>query len=239
MKRIVSIALSVLALVSCGNKSSVTVPATVPELNNQVDSLSWAYGQNIASILSTGFFQQLDADLILRSALYTLHGGTDQPMDSVATLEAIEFVTTTYNNSIKQMAASDKQRVEQEQERYFQQLAKEKPNVQRHSSGFYYEVVKQGSGPNAKYGQRVEFDYRSYFMFSGEPYDQTYGKRQPIIHVVAEPMFRGLIEALQVMNAGSIYRFYFPYDLAFGANGSGGIPPYTPFIYEVELHHVL
>ena len=90
--------------------------------------------------------------------------------------------------------------------------------------------------PNAIYGQRIEFDYKSYLMLTGEPYDQTYGKRPPILHVVGEPMFPGLIHAFQLMNAGSIYRFYFPYQLAFGPTGASGIPGYTPFIYEIELH---
>ena len=75
-------------------------------------------------------------------------------------------------------------------------------------------------------------------MLTGEPYDQTYGKRDPIVHVVGEPMFPGLIEAFQLMNAGSIYRFYFPYQVAFGAQGSGNIPGYTPLIYEVEVHEL-
>ena len=51
-------------------------------------------------------------------------------------------------------------------------------------------------------------------------------------------MFPGLIEAFQLMNAGSIYRFYFPYQVAFGAQGSGNIPGYTPLIYEVEVHEL-
>lgn len=236
MKRLSLIVLSALLLASCGNNSSVTVPTTVPELITPVDSLSWAYGQNIASILSTGFFKELDADLVMRSALYTLHGGTAQPMTPDETKEAIDFVTTMYENSLRQVAANTREQVEQAQEAYFQQLVKNNPTVKRHPKGFYYEVLKQGSGPNAIYGQRIEFDYKSYLMLTGEPYDQTYGKRPPILHVVGEPMFPGLIHAFQLMNAGSIYRFYFPYQLAFGPTGASGIPGYTPFIYEIELH---
>ena len=107
-----------------------------------------------------------------------------------------------------------------------------------HPAGFYYEQLRAGKGRKAVYGDRINFDYRSFLMFSGEAYDQTYGKRDPIIHVVGEPMFTGLIEGFQLMNAGSIYRFYFPYQLAFGERGSRDIPGFTPFIYEVELHEI-
>ena len=126
--------------------------------------------------------------------------------------------------------------VDEKQEAYFSELQKSNSKVKRHPSGFYYEVMKEGKGPKAKLAQRIKFDYRGKLMFTGEAFDQTYGKREPIMHVVGEPMFPGLIEAFQLMNPGSIYRFYFPYQLAFGAAGGGTVPGYTPLIYEVELH---
>ena len=48
-------------------------------------------------------------------------------------------------------------------------------------------------------------------------------------------MFQGLLLGMQLMNAGSKYRFYFPHQLVTGATG---IPPYTPVSYEVELHEI-
>ena len=100
------------------------------------------------------------------------------------------------------------------------------------------EVVKQGKGPKARFGDVVRFDYRGYNMITGELFDQTYGQRDPIDHVLGKPMFAGLIEGMQLMNAGSLYRLYVPSALAFGANGTQNIPPYTPVIYEIELHAI-
>jgi hypothetical protein len=39
-----------------------------PVLATQTDTLSWAYGQNIADALQKGYFAELDAELVLRSA---------------------------------------------------------------------------------------------------------------------------------------------------------------------------
>ena len=238
MKKTFLLIASALAFAACSTGSADKPLTKAPELKTAVDSLSWAYGQNIADALHRGFFNELDADLVLQSARYTLSGGTEQPMSPKEIMDALNYIMVMYSASTQQGATQTQQNVDAAQTEYFQKLEKENPNVKRHPKGFYYEVVRAGKGPKAQYAKRISFDYRSFLMLTGEPYDQTYGKRDPIIHVVGEPMFPGLIEAFQLMNAGSVYRFYFPYQLAFGAKGSGDIPGFTPFIYEIELHEI-
>ena len=209
----------------------------VPALNSVEDTLAWAYGQILAAGLNEGFFSGLNHDLILLSAQHAL-AGNQGPLSTEQIRQSLNFIVA--QNSMMQMRdESEKEaNVDRMQEEYFANLVKNNPAVKSHPSGFYYEVVKNGTGSKAQYGQRVSFDYRSFLMLSGEPYDQTYGKRDPILHTIGSPMFQGLVEGMQLMNAGSIYRFYFPYQLAFGPQGSGDIPGYTPFIYEVEIHEI-
>ena len=225
-----------LALASCS--SNPANPGKVPPLENRIDTLSWAYGQNIADALHQGFFGQLDAELVLQSALYTLRGGTDQPLTTEETSQALQYIMAMYSAGQMKQAENTRAEVDKLQDQYFEKLLSQNPQVKRHPSGFCYEVLREGKGRKAKYASRIRFDYRSFLMLTGEAYDQTYGKRDPIIHVVGEPMFKGLVEGFQLMKEGSVYRFYFPYQLAFGENGSGEIPGFTPFIYEVELHEV-
>ena len=130
------------------------------------------------------------------------------------------------------------QEADRMQAEYFARLEREKPGIRKHPAGFYYEALASGKGANALYGQRVSIDYRSFVMLTGEPYDQTYGRRDPIMTVVGDPMFTGLIQGLQLMNKGSKFRFYFPYQLAFGDGRNAHMPAYTPMIYEVELHEI-
>ncbi len=219
-----------LLLASCSGGSS-----KAPELMNQTDTLSWAYGQNIADALQKGWLQNLDADLVLKSAIHSLKGG-EQPLTAEETKQALDYIVTMYNTQVMREANQQEASVDARQKEYFDKLLSENSKVKQHPSGFCYEVIRPGKGPNAKLAQRIRFDYRSYFLFTSEAYDQTYGKREPIVHVVGQPMFPGLIDAFQLMNAGSIYRFYFPYQLAFGPNGAGSIPGFTPLIYEIELH---
>ena len=222
----------ILLLTACGHTDKT------PQLDSRNDTLSWAMGENIGlSLMEMSGSLPLDNELVQQAIRHTLAGKT-QPIDDNTLREAMGDIL--YSQQVEMMRRDNKneQLVDKQQQEYFAQLVKEHPDVKKHESGFYYELVKAGKGRKAKLGERVLFDYRSFYMFSGEPYDQTYGKRDPILHVIGRPMFQGLIDGMQLMNAGSIYRFYFPYQLAFGQQGSGDIPGYTPFIYEVELHEI-
>lgn len=223
---------ALLLLTACGAKNGA------PQLRSQQDTLSWALGENIAlSMKETGRALNLDDELVMQAIRHTL-AGKPQPLDNNQLALATDRILFEQQTEIMRQENQSEAQINEQQDQYFAQLEKDHPNVKKHPSGFYYEQVKAGKGRNVREGDRVSFDYRSFLMFTGEPYDQTYGKREPILHVVGKPMFQGLIEGMQVMNAGSIYRFYFPYQLAFGSQGSGNIAGFTPFIYEVELHEI-
>lgn len=227
--KLIVAAASALLLAACN--------AGTPKLETTTDTLSWALGENIArSALSTPGLE-LDNDILLQAIRHTLDG-RPQPISDTAYAQAMQFIMTTAQQQQMRQRQQKENDLQAAQQQYFQRLVADNPNVRQHPSGFYYEVLRQGKGPNAKYAQRIRFDFKSFLMLTGEPYDQTYGNRQPIVHVVGNPMFPGLIDAFQLMNAGSLYRFYFPYQLAFGENGSGNIPGYTPLIYEIELHEL-
>lgn len=226
--------IAALMLVSCNNSKTTEAP----QLSSRNDTLSWAMGENIGMTLKEfGNVLELDNELVQKAIRHTLNGGA-QPLDEAALREAMSVILYEQQAEMMQRDNQNEAQINRQQEAYFAQLVSEHPRVKKHESGFYYEVVKAGKGRTARFGDRVKFDYRSFLMFTGEPYDQTYGKRKPIVHVVGKPMFQGLIDGMQLMQAGSIYRFYFPYQLAFGPQGSGDIPGFTPFIYEVEMHEV-
>ncbi len=230
MKKIFYLVAAGLLLVSCNQNKA-------QQLDNAMDSISWVLGRNTAESLANGPFNEINQEVFIAAVRTTLNGGV-QPISDSIYRETLELLMRTAQSAAMQQADMHSQQVDKMQEEYFAKLVAENPNVKKHPTGFYYEVLKPGTGANAKYSSMIIFDYRSYTMLDGKPYDQTYGKRDPITHVVGKPMFPGLIEAFQLMNKGSIYRFYFPYQLAFGAQGSGSIPGYTPMIYEIELHNI-
>ncbi|MBR1799154.1 MAG: FKBP-type peptidyl-prolyl cis-trans isomerase [Bacteroidales bacterium] len=217
------IAVAALTLAACTQDKTV-------KLNDMTDTLSWAMGENIGLSLKNNESFKLDNDKVIQAIRHTLEDN-EQPINDTVYQEAIQLLLMQAQSHQRQTISD----IENAQEEYFTRLMKEKPQVKKHDAGFYYEEIKKGHGANAKYAQEVLIDYRSFLMLTGEPYDQTYGKREPVQTVIGQPMFKGLIEGLQLMNEGSIYRFYFPYQLIEGTRGTAAK---TPFIYEVELHKI-
>ncbi len=231
MKKKLIPVLAIAALTSCFMACSNNHETA--QLNNERDSLSWAMGMSLAQTAQSDFYN-FDKEVVTK-AFESYLNGEKQPL-----------TTDQYNEACEQIAqlaslashASNKKQSEagaQKQEKLFEQLLAQNPDIQKAPQGFYYQVLRPGKGPKATIGKRLKFDFKGTNLFTGELIEQTYGRRDPVIHTLGSPMFEGLIEGFQLMNAGSQFRFYFPFEKVVGASG---IPPYTPVVYEVELHEI-
>ena len=235
MRKIVmfSVAVAMLAMVFSCNKTQTGV-----KLSNQTDTISWAMGESVA----LGFQQSgldIDKDVFLKAIEATLNGG-DQPLDNATYQQVLNYANGLILANQRENQQQAMEKAAQDEKTYFAKLEKENPNVIKSDKGFYYEVVTPSPNKNArtgKVGLIAVFDYKGYFT-NGQLFDQTYGNRDAITHVIGNPMFQGLIDALCLMPEGSTYRFYFPNELAFGAQGDVNIPPYTAVIYEIALHEI-
>lgn len=234
MKKILFAAICITLLASC-HKGIVVNPDKTPTFANQNDSLSWALGFSVAqNIASTGV--DINREILMQAICVTLDS-KQQPFSQQTTTEML--LDLEQRASLNRKMSQDNQMAEirQREEVYFNKLVRENPNIKKSDKGFYYEVIKQGKGLIAELGSIVVFDYKGSFT-NGHIFDQTYGNREPITHVVGHEMMPGLFEGFCMMPGGSTYRFYFPCEMAFGAQGTQGIPPYSTLIYEVELHEV-
>lgn len=116
-------------------------------------------------------------------------------------------------------------------------LADNKINVKPTESGLFYIEVKKGAGAKPSAGQSVKVHYKG-TMLNGNVFDSSEGK-EPIDFVVGVgQVIPGWDEGIMKMSVGGKAKFVIPSKLAYGENGAGPIPPYSPLIFEVELLNV-
>ena len=113
---------------------------------------------------------------------------------------------------------------------YLEEKAKE-ADVFKTASGLLYQVVKLGDGgPKPTETSDVEVRYRGE-LIDGTVFDES---KSPITLNLSR-VIPGWTEGLQLMSVGDKYKFFIPYNLAYGENGQGSIKPFSTLIFDVEL----
>ncbi len=101
-------------------------------------------------------------------------------------------------------------------------------------SGLQYEILKDADGPKPQASDTVEVNYLGK-LINGKQFDSSYDRGQTI-EFPLNGVIAGWTEGVQLMSVGSTYRFYIPYNLAYGEKGYPPvIPPYSTLIFDVEL----
>ncbi|MDR1837813.1 MAG: FKBP-type peptidyl-prolyl cis-trans isomerase [Treponema sp.] len=112
-----------------------------------------------------------------------------------------------------------------------------KPGVIITPSGLQYEVITSANGPKPSAVDTVLVHYEGW-LTDGTLFDSSVEWGEPV-EINLDGLIQGWTEGIQLMSAGSKYRFYIPSDLGYGAGGYGPIPPYSTLIFEIELFDIL
>ena len=101
-------------------------------------------------------------------------------------------------------------------------------------SGLQYQVLTEAIGQKPTADDKVRCHYEGR-LITGEVFDSSYRRGEPATFPL-RGVIAGWTEGLQHMAVGSKFRFFIPYNLAYGAQGAGGsIPPYAALVFDVEL----
>ena len=111
---------------------------------------------------------------------------------------------------------------------------KKKENITELPSGLQYEILQQGDGEKPTATSNVTCHYHG-TLIDGRVFDSSVQRGQPATFPLNR-VIKGWTEGLQLMNAGSKYRFYIPPHLAYGERAvSAEIGPNSTLIFDVEL----
>ena len=127
--------------------------------------------------------------------------------------------------------------VKAEGENFLAENAK-KEGVVSLPSGLQYQVLKEGNGKSPKATDQVKCHYEG-TLINGKIFDSSYRRNEPATFPL-NGVIAGWTEGLQLMKEGAKYRFFIPFNLAYGTRGAGqDIPPYAALIFDVELIEVI
>jgi FKBP-type peptidyl-prolyl cis-trans isomerase FklB len=132
---------------------------------------------------------------------------------------------------------SEKIKTEKEAGEKFLAENKAKAGVTELPSGIQYEMLKQGEGKQPKANSTIKAHYRG-CLLDGKEFDSSYKRNQPFTARLTQ-LIKGWQEVIPMMKEGSTWRLWIPSGLAYGDNGTGGIPGGATLQFDVELIQVL
>lgn len=113
-------------------------------------------------------------------------------------------------------------------------VLKEFANGKTTASGLKYIVLQEGTGLKPVATSNVKVHYTGKLV-DGKVFDSSVQRGEPIDFNLNQ-VIKGWTEGLQLMTEGSKYKFFIPYNLAYGDRAMGNvIPAKSDLIFEVEL----
>jgi len=205
-------------------KAAPAPAAATPALKTLADSASYAIGVNVAQSMKKDL-GDLNTGIMMNAMKATFEGKKPLLNEDV-----LMNVIMTYSEKAKEAEAQETV----DAGRAFLSKNKTQQGVTTTASGLQYIVLKEGTGEKPGPNDTAICHYRGSLLDSTE-FDNSYDRGEPLT-IPVSGVIKGWTEGLQLMNKGSKYKFFIPYELGYGLRGA---PPTIPggsmLIFEVEL----
>lgn len=190
-----------------------------------MDKISYALGLSMGQNLASSGVESLSYQDLAQGIEDVLT--KQQP--KISYQEAQQVLNTFFQELEQKVAGAAKA----DGEKFLAENAK-REGVKVTASGLQYEVLEPSLGQKPKATDTVRVHYEG-TLIDGTVFDSSYRRGESITFPL-NGVIKGWTEGLQLMSIGSKYKFFIPYQLAYGERGAGqSIPPYAALIFTVEL----
>lgn len=191
---------------------------------------SYAFGFSLGAQVGGNIRTQnvdIDFDQFMEGFKTALTGAQPKMTD-----EAMQQAVADMQRRQEALALAAQTKREQENVKFLAENRK-KPGVETTASGLQFQVLKAGEGKSAGPRSLVVTHYEGRLL-NGTVFDSSVQRGTPAEFRV-DGVIKGWQEALQDMREGDKRRLWIPSELAYGAAGTGPIPPNSVLVFEVEL----
>ena len=215
-----------MVVTSCNPKSSVTGA----KVKSPEDSLAYALG------LANYFYYMTDSididPVLLAKGMLDAKEGKNSLDEQSAQSYVMTYMQKRQAEQMKKMYGKNIDEGEK-----FLEENKAREGVQETTSGLQYEVITLGTGEKPAATDMVKVHYTGKLL-DGTTFDSSVDHGEPAQFGVNQ-VIQGWQEGIQLMPVGSKFKFYIPFELGYGEQGTGPIPPYSTLTFEVELLEIV
>ena len=211
--------------------------ADAPE-GELIEERGYFFGFNFGNMLKEGGNGDVSLDDLRRGLEDSLAGNT--PNITAEKQQEVITIVRSRQREIKERAETQANQAgmkNMESAKTFLTENAGKPGIKTTSSGLQYETLTEGKGAKPKPTSKVKVYYEG-TLTDGTVFDSSVKRGQPAEFGLNQ-VIAGWTEGLQLMKVGGKTRFYIPPGLAYGPGGTGGIPPNSVLIFDVELLEIM
>ncbi|MBQ7711925.1 MAG: FKBP-type peptidyl-prolyl cis-trans isomerase [Bacteroidales bacterium] len=217
--------------------AAVAVQAQGVALKNFEDSASYAIGRDIFYNMTQQWQRQnlpINTEVAVQ-AMMDCAKGSDKWDNAMA-----QQLLTRFQQEVERRQKEAVQLTIDAGKKYLDSIRNNK-SVRTTESGLSYRCIREGNGKrpslnkDVKGGKpdKVKVHYTG-TLSNGKVFDSSVQRGQPITFAL-DRVIPGWTEGLQLMDEGSKYMLYIPYNLAYGEHAAGDIPGGSTLTFEVEL----
>ena len=215
-------------LASCGGGK----PNYKVSLKTDVDSASYYLGFYYGTSFAASDFEDININALARGVQEAIKQGKE--VDELKMQELQMFLNMFFTNL--QSRAGEKSLKEGQD---FLEANKKKQGVVTLPSGLQYKIIRDGTGIKPTMEDEVDLLYHG-SLIDGTVFQSSKESGDTVTFPVSG-VVPGFIEALTLMNEGSIWEVFIPSELGYGENPPYGSPikPNSVIIFEIDLVKVV